>query len=177
MSARAWPVGVALLGVALAVGCGASKAAPDLITRPLAAGDSSPRDGSVEVIDETDLDAGSFLVDAGVCCQVTFTVPAQADDVSAALVMNGTSRFELSRDGGAWTGAVCMALAPAVYVYEVALPTGAEDGGVYLTTRINDGVPSVMGNSAPYLNVFDPGAASTCEALDAGVYGTLPDAG
>lgn len=176
MSARAGLVSAALLGLALAAGCGSPKTSPDLINRTLPAHETSARDGSVELIEETDLDGGAFLVDAGVCCLVNFAVAAQTGDVAVALVMNGTSRFDLSLDGGAWTGTVCMPLATAAYVYEVSLATGEPDGGAFVTTRTNDGVETVVGNLAT-LNVFDPGEASTCEALDAGVHGALPDAG
>lgn len=161
---------VSLLALLAAVGCG--KPAPEPITRTLPAHETSAGDGGAELLDDTDPDGGDLLVDGGVCCPVAFAVTATADDATATLVMNATSRVALSRDGGGWFGEACMPLEPVAYFYEVGLATGQEDGGLFLEARINEGVSSVVGNLSR-LNLYEPGDAGTCAELDAGVHGTL----
>lgn len=177
MKTRLWMACVALVGAALVAGCGGKAREPEVISRTLPAKDSPSRDGGPELIDETDPDGGFLVPDGGICCAVGFAIPALPGDQTAALVLNGTAHLDLTRDGGGWYGQACLPLEPVNYYYEVGLASDEQDGGLFLVTRVNDGVPSTVGGAVSQLNVFDPGAATTCEALDAGVHGQLPDAG
>lgn len=167
--------------VFLVLGCRAPDPAPEIIVRDVpGAGAPERRDGGRPAYDETDYDAGSMLFDGGVCCEVTFAVPAAPDDQVASWVGPGGRHVSLSHVGALWSGSVCVALEPIAYYFEVGvLPDdGDTDAGYFMSSRVNAAVPTAPGNGVvDQYNQFDPGGAMACAALDGGQYSQMPDAG
>lgn len=120
-------------------------------------------------------DGGLPALDAGVCCPVRFAVHAVAGDVEGRMrVLTFPSEFPLARDGGAWGTTACLPLVPLRYYFAFGVEAQSDDGGLAWVSRVNAGVPSEVTGLVPAVNVFDPGAAASCAAVDAGVYAVVP---
>lgn len=163
-----------------AVGCGAPKGPPDIISRELA-GSGAPAPSEAPGEWDDTIDAGLVDArDAGPCCSVAFTVGRQADDVSVELVVGpAQSRFAMTQtDGGeAWELTTCLPLVDTFYWYDVRSFSGEDDGGLFVSDRVNEGAPMVPADFVSQVNLFEVGQTMACESLDAGVHGALPDAG
>ncbi len=161
--------------VAVAAGCTKPAPAPDLVKRDAVAADSTTtRVGARN--DEPVFVDGGVPADAGLCCVVRFALRQEVDEVGARVVL-GSQLFPMGADGGVWWVDACAPLRSDVYLYEVAFPTD-DDAGVLWFERVNEGAPtSSVSSVAPVVNVFDSGDAGSCQALDARVHASLPDAG
>jgi hypothetical protein len=155
--------------VALAACDGQASNNPAPIPRPInGTGDST------DVADASDdvVDAGDFVPDAGLCCQVTFTVPAEEGDQTATLVFGSEHRtVALTRAGDTWSGALCVALVDSFYFFEVGTQSEEDDGGLFVVDRVNPAQPVEPGTVVDSINLFSVNGAASCEALDGGAAG------
>lgn len=156
----------------VAVSCAPSFSPPDPLERELiGAGDPEPTTTTPWVAD-----AGPVpeRPDAGPCCVVRFAIAAGADDLGASLYGSRAPLLEpvpLTRDGGAWAVDVCMPLETQGYFFEVYLPADGEDAGPFPLRTANTRAPNTIDPVLGAINVFQGGSATSCAALDAGVYG------
>lgn len=169
------PRSLLVLALVLAAGCGAPLTTPELVRRDLpTVGDVPSRTGTE--VEERDPRDASVVVDAGVCCLVDLVLTRLSDEVAATYVepLSGRRVGMTESDGGVWTARVCLPLQPVAFYFEALVPAdpvpGEEDGGLFPTVRVNPHVPAYSGAQVSRVNVFDPGDAGTCQALDAGVY-------
>lgn len=172
----------ALLGLAVVVAACTVAEPPVLVQRNAPPVGSPNHDAPPDLTHAEDSDAGPPNLDAGVCCMVRFALPQLSGEEQGEMKIVNTARYlPLELDGGVWSVTACMKLRPARYYFElgtfVADETGETDGGFFITPRTNPVVPTELSGAAPLVNVFDPGTASTCGELDAGLYEQLPDAG
>ncbi|MDP1830393.1 MAG: hypothetical protein Q8L48_44440 [Archangium sp.] len=160
------------LGVAV-VACAPEPPPPELRRDAPIAG-APPHGVPPDITDEDLLDAGPPEVDAGLCCPVHFRLAGQADEARVDLRLVGhPTGLSTTLDAGVWSVTACMVLEqPERYYYSVGISVNdaAQDGGLFMTTRTNPFAPTEFSAEAPLVNVFEPGAVTSCGDLDAGLH-------
>ena len=153
---------------AVLVSCGQPFKAPDLIERDLGDGQNDVPRGS---LGEYPNDGGTFEIPDASCCVVRFAVAARGE---AAVELFGFAPpldqpIAMTLDGGAWQAEACMGLNESPYGFRAWVPTD-DDAGVFAIIETNPNAPQLATEEYGVLNVFSPGDALTCDALDTAAY-------
>ncbi len=168
---------VALLVAVVGLSCAPEPPALE-VRRDAPIAGAPPQGAPPDITDEDLQDAGPPDVDAGMCCPVLFRLDGEANEARLDLKFVGRpAAVAATLDAGVWSVTACMPLeVPERYYYAVGISVSddPQDGGLFMTTRTNPQVPTELGAEAALVNVFDPGAATSCGALDAGVHAQVP---